>query len=218
MKFHEKDSKTKLYSKGIIITLILLACAISAAFLIKGCVKKPKTSMILSRADVSKYDILVEDWNRAVVNAKLNKFFYLPDTNPEKVISKLNAITESFYQCSDRQLKSELNRVTDSEKHSIFSFYADFLGSYCSSTKLKFNSNQSSSDIRSLIKQITKQDRINTKTLLIIASMNDPCFFIEAYRNDLYDKGMSRNIQSCKDLRVDKSKYPLLFSLINKEW
>ena len=205
----------KFYSKGIII-LIVLVCVTGLAFVVKGCIDNPRAPDVPPRPDVTKYDILVEDWNRAVVNAKLNKFFYLPDTNPEGVISRLNAIIAPFYQCSDPGLKSELKKILDVKKHSFVSFYADFLNSHCVTTRLTFNSSQSSSEIRSLVGQITKQNRINTKMISIVASMNDPCFYINAYRNDLYEKGMSRNIESCEDLNISEKKYPFLFDLINK--
>jgi hypothetical protein len=216
MTFEDKSSEKKLGAKLLVIVIILV-CVATIVFLTRGCRNTSKVITTTPHIEVNKYDILVEDWNRASVNAKLSKVFYLPDANPEAVINRLNALNRSFYKCPSQELQNELKKITQGRKYSFFVFYANFLKTYCITTSLTFDSNQSSAEIRKLISQITKQDRINTKAVAIIASINNPCLYFDTFKDDLYKKGMSKNLRSCKDLRIDKSKYPLLFELVNKK-
>ena len=197
-----------------IIILIVFIAAICSAVVVRGCSTRPKVPVITARPDITKYDIFVENWNKYVVNAKLGKSFYLPDKDPEGVITILNGIIAPFFKCSDPFFKTELANITQGEKYSFFSFYGDFITSHCIDTELIFNSKQDSTSIKNYIAQITKIDKINTKALITIASMNAPCFYFKNYRDDLYKRGMTRNIKSCEDIKIDESKYPLIFKML----
>ena len=197
-----------------IIILIVFIAAICSAVVVRGCGTRPKVPVVTALPDTTKYDIFVENWNRSVVNAKLGKLFYLPDTDPEGVITILNSIIAPFFKCPDPAFRNELANITQGRKYSFFSFYGDFIKSHCIDTELIFNSKQDSTSIKKNIAQITKIDKINTKALIIIGSMNAPCFYLKNYRDDLYVKGMTRNIKSCEDIKIDESKYPLISKIL----
>ena len=213
MKVDDKNGQKKIVKKVLVI-IILLGCVPTILFVFRGCHTKSKVQIDTSHLELNKYNILVEDWNRAVVNAKLNKSFYLPDSNPEAVISRLNDLVSPFYECHRSELQKELSTISKGKKYSFFVFYAAFLETHCIASRVTFDPNQSSNNIRKLIGEITKQDRIDTNTVAIIASMNEPCVYFDTFRDDLYEKGMTRNIRSCKELRINQSKYPLLFHLV----
>jgi hypothetical protein len=215
MKFDDKKRVRKRPRKVLAIMIVLI-CATGVLFLIRGCRDRSKVQITAPGEERNNYDILVEDWNRGVVNNKLGKFYYLPDTDSKGVIKKLNNFSKSFSKCRSQELQNELKTITQGKKYSFFVFYADLLKTYCVSDKVNFNPTQSSDQIRALIKKLTKQDRINTKAIAIIASLNDPCLYLYIFQNALYEQGMSKNIQSCKDIILDKAKYPVLFALISK--
>ena len=216
MTFENKSSRTKLGRKLSLIILFLICTAI-LLFVIRGCRETSKVQDVTPNIEYNKYDIFVEDWNRAVINAKLNKSFYLPDADPQGVISKLNVLARTFHKIPSPELRTEMKLITQGRKYSFFAFYANFLESHSITTPLTFSLTQNSEAIKKLIRQITKQDSINTKAVAVIASINDPCLYFDTFHDDLYEKGMSKNIRSCKDLRIDKSKYPLLFNLLHKK-
>lgn len=207
-----KDKKFKIF-----ISLFLLLSTVIVGFSVRACghnsdvriVKKPPLNL-------KKYNILAENWNRSVMNARLSSSYDLPESDPEEMIKALNTFIRPFYEFLSPDIERELEGITQGWTYSFFVFYFDFLKKHRISNKVEFATEQESLEIKKVIKQLTKEDGVNTRAVTIIASIDNPCLFLDKFKDELYKKGMLRNIRSCKDLVVDKGKYPNLYELVNK--
>jgi len=169
-------------------------------------------NLLSEEENSGKYDILVNQWNRSVLNSDLPKSYYLKQGDPSAVVRTLNRIVKRFYTTLTPKMESELQKVTHGRDYSFFMFYYRFLKKHSTKKKISFNTSQSSLEIKNTLRQLTGGG-INTKALSIIASMGSPRTFFDLNKEYLWREGMSRNVRSSeglKDLKGFKGveKYP----------
>ena len=208
-------------SKALVILLIvgIVILAVGLGCLIKDCRhEESKTTVAKPDLNPNKYNILVEDWNRAIINAQIGNSYYLPEANPEGVIKSLNIFIKPFYESFNEKIEKDIIDIAMGRKNSFFFFYRDFLAKHRIKTKEIFSVSQSSLEIKKILKQLTGENSVNTMMISIIVSMKNPCIFLNRFKQELYGKGMSRSLQSCTDLSVivDESKYKNLYDFIKE--
>lgn len=210
-----ENSKAKKTKLKVIAAIALLVCFVVAVFLFQPWTNETKVAIKSPTINPGKYNILVDDWNRSVINARLDTSHYLPDSDPQGVIKCLNGFVRPFYEPHSHQIESELQDIIQGRKYSFFVFYYGFLKKHRLRDKITFTAKQDSLEIMNELIRLTGQNSVNTRAVGIVAAMGNPCFFLKNFRHELYQRGMSRNIQTCRDIVVDKEKYPHLHDLVN---
>ena len=212
-KKHKRKTKAVFWTRALIIFFLV---PLTLLIVIKGCVNTNNAPISPGRMySDDKYDILVTNWNRYVNQADLGNNFYLEKSSPEDTIRKLNIILEPFFRRITAEIQAELNMIELADKNSLFRFYHDFLIKYTGQEQITLSTEHSSLEIKSIIYRLTKRDDLDKKTLKIVGSLHSVCIYLDAYQSELYEKGMGRWISSCSDVKVDKTKYLNLSSLLS---
>ena len=212
MEKNRAQNKKSLLLVGVIVCVL---CVVSLLFGLKGCQKKQavkKTQIVRVASD--KYDILVKNWNKCVNGANLGSKFYLKQLNPKDTVNRLNNLLKPFFAQFTQDRKSEFMALKQEDKYSLFILYDDFLHRYNNQQKKTISTSMSGVEVKKLLYKLTKKDELSKKTIQIIAAMQSPCLFLEIYRLNLYKQGLDGRINTCKDLKIDQDKYPLIHELL----
>ena len=204
--------------KKIMITIlgaIFICCIVIGGVILKACNNGTNIKVAKPAVNPKKYDILVEDWNCSVIYADLSNTYYLPESEPEDTVKILNTLVRPFFQFATPELMAELQKITQGKEYSFFVFYSNFIKKHRIQKNISFNTKQKSTEIKEVLYRLTKENTINIDLVKIIASFDKPCLFLEIFKDELHRRGMSRNIKSCKNLKVDKVEYPKIYQLIN---
>ncbi len=203
--------------KFVVALICFISCAIIAGFYARGCDSVSEVKVDRNPpANPQKYNILVGQWNKSVIHAGLSSSYYLSLSDPEGTVKILNTFIRPFYEFLTPGLMKELQDITEGKKYSFFIFYLEFLERHRINDRVSFSIEQSSPDIKKVINGLTKQDTLNVRGIKIIASMNNPCVYLKMFQDELYKKGVTRNLESCDDFIINKGKYPNFYELVSK--
>lgn len=140
------------------------------------------------------YNILLNQWNSAVLAADLNRSFELPRDDSKKLIEKLNTL---FNKTMSYENFSKHNKCVLRETKKVFIpslEYANFLKENELQYKINFTNEDSEDDIIQELKKITNSRYIDYKMLEKVAYLSSFQIFFQNNKKRFYNNGFSLHI------------------------
>lgn len=191
---HEEKSRSKIY---IIMTLIGSLC-IGICF-VTGCFSGHQE--VLSQQTVVKkekpsYDILVDQWNNAVLAADLNRSFELPRNYDKSFFQKIDNLVNNTNDY--KKFASKNQCVLTSEKKAFIPSvqYANFLKENQFSYKVTFDQNYTEEEIIQELKKVTNSKYINAEMLRKVAYLQSFELFFNDKKKSFYEQGFNKYIKN----------------------
>jgi len=150
----------------------------------------------IQQAQKKDYNVLINQWNAAVLTSDLNNSFELPRGDAQKLFLKLNYLlghTKSY----DNFLNQNQCVLNTSKKIFIpSSEYASFLQESEFKYKVNFTDKYSGDEIIQELKKVTNSKYIDYEMLNKVAYVNSFEIFFEKNKRKFYDDGFSKHIEN----------------------
>jgi len=152
-----------------------------------------------THSKVKTYDVLTEDWNKAVYSLELESKYELEDRrNVIKLTEKLNNILNSTMSAKTFQKQQSCALENESNIYLPSKFYLDYLKKNELQQKVHFTKDSSEDEIISELKKVTNSKYIGKDMLQKIASLSSFEYYFNLNKKRFYKKGFSKHIKNFK--------------------
>jgi len=198
MKKNEEYPEKKNRSKVYIITTVIASLCIGICF-VTGCFSTQQEEVLLEQTTSKKqkksYDNLVDQWNRSVLAADLNRSFELPRQYDEQFFTKLNGLLNQTEKYEKFVSKNQCVLKTGKDIFIPSIQYANFIKESQLPYKVNFDQNYTEDEIIQELKKVTNSKYIDSKMLKKIAYLHSFKLFFKDNKKKFYKKGFSEYIR-----------------------
>ncbi|MFC1819066.1 hypothetical protein ACFL0B_08275 [Thermodesulfobacteriota bacterium] len=162
------------------------------------------------------FDNFISVWNGIARTYELGDAHMLSSVNNEKMLRSLRGYIEFYSHPLSDSISQPINEIAQEYPGSFWLYYRDFLIAHVGKQDVSqtlWSSISSSNDLRTLILHTTGLSGMD-ESVKLLQSASDPCAYFNIYKYDLWDRGLSRNMESCSSDIIDKTKFPSLAELI----
>ena len=164
------------------------------------------------------FDDFIGVWNGIARSFDLAGAHKLSSVSNEKLLKSLRGYIEFYNHPLPDSINQPLNEIVQEYPGSLWRYYRDFLVAHIGKhhvSQTLWSSFSTSADLRTLVLQTTGLSDMD-ESVKLIQGASDPSAYFFLYKYDLWDRGLSRNMQSCGMDIIDSAKFPSLAKLIRK--
>jgi hypothetical protein len=145
------------------------------------------------------YDVLTEDWNKAVYSLELGSKYEIEDRRDViKLTEKLNNILNSTRSAKSFQKQQSCALNYDSKIYLPSKLYLEYLKKNELHKNVHFTKDSSEDEIISELKKVTNSKYIGKDMLRKIASLSSFEYYFNLNKKRFYKKGFSKHIKNFK--------------------
>jgi len=200
--------KINFKNEGIILKSIMGAVVIGGVIvcLVTGCFPKidirDEQNNILATPTENKaktYDVLTEDWNKAVYSLELGSKYEIKDRRDIiKLTKQLNNILNSTISAKSFQKQQSCALNNDSKIYLPSKLYLEYLKKNELHKNVYFTKDSSEDEIILELKKVTGSKYIGKDMLRKIASLSSFEYYFNLNKKRFYKKGFSKHIKNFK--------------------
>ena len=145
------------------------------------------------------YDVLTEDWNKAVYSLELGSKYEIEDRRDViKLTEKINNILNSTMSVKTFQKQQSCALENESNIYLPSKLYLDYLKKNELHKNIHFTKDSSEDEVISKLKEVTNSKYIGKDMLQKIASLSSFEYYFNLNKKRFYKKGFSKHIKNFK--------------------